>query len=129
MSDTLTPASLNEVIARGDTYTATWDVLEGEDAETAVAVSLAARTYRLTVRHPTTNAVLAQITEADGITRDAGGVVGRLRWRIGQAVTAAWPVTVAGSMGPLRRDLEETSGGDVQTLLIGLITVKEDQSV
>jgi hypothetical protein len=133
MADTLTPAALNEVMARGDTYEATWSIEEGADADSAVPVSLAARTYRLTVRHPDTGAVLAQVTEVANsqgvIERDADAVTGRLRWRVDQSVTAAWPLTVPGECGPLKRDLEETSGGDVQTLLLGLITVKEDQSV
>jgi len=133
MADTLTPATLNEVIARGDTYQGTWSIEEGADADSAVPVSLAARTYRLTVRHPDTGAVLAEVTEvasASGvIERDADAVVGRLRWRVDQSLTADWPVTVPGEMPALKRDLEETDGTDVQTLFVGLITVKEDQSV
>lgn len=127
MADTLVPAVLNEVIARGDTYTATHDVLEGADADSAVAVALSGREYRMTVRHPSTGEVLAQITTTSSatgvITRDADSTTGRLRWRIDQSVTAGWPVNL-----PLPRDLEETNGGDVQTLFTGTITVREDQS-
>lgn len=126
MSDTLVPATLDEVMARGDTYESTWSIEEGADLATAVPVDISAREYVLTVRHPETNAVLAQITTTETatgvITRQPGGVVGRLRWRVNPGVTAAWPVEV------LKRDLEETDGGHVQTLLLGTIQVKEDQS-
>jgi len=122
--DTLAPAVLNETLVQGDSLIRTTLVSEGDTVETAVPVSLATRTYVLTVKHPDTDVTLTSITQtpdAEGqIDRDADGVTGRLRWTILPAATLAWPATRR-----LPWSLTETNGTVVQTLLIGTINVLE----
>lgn len=134
MPGTLEPAVLEEVIARGDTYTLVFELFlvaanaVDPDAPTDAEMTpddLTGRTFRATARHPLTDAVLRALATGDGITTgvgENGSVANRVTLTFPLTDTAGFPVDA------IKWDWEETNGTDRQTLVLGTTTVKEDQS-
>jgi hypothetical protein len=118
------PAKYNQQFYRGDTYWFPFIYKTGA-VGAEVPTSVLGQSWRFTVRHKTTDAILMEASVGNGINLQPPGIVDDATGLVEILIQPAYTNI---EVGTHKYDIQQTANGKTFTKIVGEFIVKEDES-